>query len=181
MTCKIALCMLLASTLTAVAADFVSHHVERSGAFTLAAPIDKAFPLFEPIPEKQWAEGWDPKPVYPASGDTREGMVFLSSHEHDNDTVWTLAHFDPARHEITYVNVTPGVRVGRIDIHCSETAGSTRVDVRYSFTGLNDAGNEFVDSFSQSRFDGHMHSWQHAISYFLQTGKRVEHHAQPSL
>jgi len=172
---RIALCLLLTFPLNA--SDFVAHHIERCVGFNLAAPTDKAFPLFEPVPEKQWAQGWDPKPVYPAGGEAIEGMVFMSSHEHDNDTVWTVAHFDAARHEITYINVTSGVRLGRIDIRCSEASGGTRVDVRYSFTGLNEAGNEFVDDFSQSRFDSHMQSWQRAISYFLQTGKRFEHHA----
>jgi hypothetical protein len=178
---EVVLWILVATTLSACAGDSASHHVERSGGFTLAAPVDKAFPLFEPVPEKQWVEGWDPKPVYPANGDTVEGMVFTSSHENASDTVWTMAHFDPARHEITYVNVTAGVRLGRIDIRCSDASGSTHVDVRYSFTSLSDAGNEVVDSFSQSRFDAHMQAWQHALTYFLQTGKRFEHHAQPRL
>lgn len=180
MTWQITLFTLLVLAVSAAGAANAAdsaRHIERSGGFTLAAPMSKAFPLFEPIPEKQWAEGWEPTPVYPANGETVEGMVFTSSHTHEPDIVWTLVHYDPASHEITYVNVMPGVRLGRIDIRCSETSEGTRVNVRYSFTALS-AGNEFMDKFTQDHFDAYMQSWQHAISYFLTNGRRLQHHGQ---
>ena len=128
---KLALLGFALTSTAAIAADSALHHVERTGGFILAAPVDKAFPLFEPVPEKQWAEGWEPRPVYPGNGMTVEGMVFTSK-THDSDAVWVVTRLDSARHEIRYVNVTPGVRVGTIEIHCTQAPGGTRVDVHYT-------------------------------------------------
>src|SRR5579864_5921770 len=47
------------------AKSFVGQSVTRTGTIHLNGPIARVFPLFEPIPEKLWAPGWEPKVVYP--------------------------------------------------------------------------------------------------------------------
>jgi hypothetical protein len=38
--------------------------ISRSSTITLNAPLEKVFPLFGPIKEMEWAEGWQPEIMY---------------------------------------------------------------------------------------------------------------------
>jgi hypothetical protein len=147
----------------------------RTGTIRLDGPIEEVFPLFTPIEEKKWAAGWDPKPVWPESGEVVEGMVFTVD-EAPGRVFWVVTHYDAQRHEIAYANVLPGQTLNRIEIGCKAAGAQTECTVRYAFVGLSDEGNKFVDFHSEEAYAAKMRHWEEAINYRLKTGKTMEHH-----
>ena len=157
---------------------FKAQRVTRSAALTLPAPPERAFPLFGPIREAEWAEGWQPDLVYAASplGD-EPGAVFTTHHLNEPDTIWLVAQFDPKTCTIEYVRVTPGLRIARVTIICRPApGGATHADVTYQFTALSEEGNHSVEEFSEAHYQHMMSAWQTAISHTLATGTRLHHH-----
>lgn len=65
---------------------FEARHVQRSHTIVLNGVPEVVFPLFTPAGEKLWVDDWDPVYLYPASGETQEGMVFSTGH--DDETTY---------------------------------------------------------------------------------------------
>lgn len=147
---------------------FVGRRLVRSGRLRLAAPPGTVFPLFGPIEERRWAEGWAPTMIHPPSGEVELGAVFTVEHDGGAPSVWTIVELDPQRFRISYVRVRPDSHLARIDIACAGADdGATRADVTYTFTGLAEPGNALVDSFTEAHYTEWMRSWELAISQCL--------------
>jgi hypothetical protein len=59
---------------------FVAQHITQSHTIHLPAHLYRVFPLFEPLGEKLWAEGWDPTMLYPSTGEVAVGTIFTTHH-----------------------------------------------------------------------------------------------------
>ena len=153
---------------------FHAKAVSRTGTIRLAGAIDKVFPLFGPVREKDWAPGWDPEIVYPAGAEVAEGMVFRT-HDKSGETFWVITHFDAAGHSIAYANVTPGYIVNRIMIHCTAAgANETECSVTYAHVALSEHANNFIEHMDDKAYAAKMTHWQEAINHRLTTGKTIE-------
>src|SRR5437879_5188037 len=81
MTLKILLLLSAALPLLGLAlaqsqsAGFAAKSVTHTGTIHLESSIDRVFPLFGPVREKEWAPGWNPQIVFPAGKEVAEGMV----------------------------------------------------------------------------------------------------------
>jgi hypothetical protein len=146
---------------------FAALHVERSSAFVVALPAGRAFELFAPEGEKAWAEGWDPEYLHPGDGRLVEGMVFRTGIGGEA-TLWVATRCDRAAGTVEYVRATPGSRVAVVAVHCTPLdAARTRVSVRYSFTGLSEAGNGSIRAMDEARYAAFIDSWRAAIEAML--------------
>jgi len=134
-------------------------HVRRSHAILLDAPPDTVFPLFTPAGEKLWIREWDPQYLHPSSGETQQGMVFTTG-AGDDLTFWGLVDYDPQRYRARYARVTPASRFGFVEVACTAQGGGTRVQVTYTFTALTDAGNAFLEQFSEAAFGKMIDGWK---------------------
>lgn len=163
----------LALLCTAQAPSFVAKSVTHTATIRLQGPLDRVFPLFGPIGEKEWAPGWNPQIVYPIGPEVAEGMVFTVDDGAHGAAFWTITRYDPAAQRIAYVNVIPGFLVNRIEIACRAAGGQTDVTITYQHTALSDGGNEFVTHADDAMFEKRMAHWQHAINHLLTTGRRI--------
>jgi hypothetical protein len=146
--------------------------VSRTGMIELNAPADKAFPLFTPLLEKNWAPEWNPQIIYPANGQVQQGMVFKVSNPGEPDSVWTVLSYDPQQRRIEYLYVTPGLRLVRISIECRElTPRSSSASVTYAVTSLSRAGEAYLEGFSEAKSAERMQHWARAINGYLQKVK----------
>jgi hypothetical protein len=153
---------------------FHAKAVSHTGTIRLAGAIEKVFPLFGPVREKDWAPGWDPEIVYPAGAEVSEGMVFRT-HDKSGETFWVITHFDEAGHSIAYANVTPGYIVNRIMIHCTGAgANETECSVTYAHVALSEHANNFIEHMDDKAYAAKMAHWQEAINHRLTTGKTIE-------
>ena len=105
---------------------FKAQRVIRTSEITLHAPPEKAFPLFGPVREAEWADGWQPQIIY---ADTplaeEEGAVFTTPNPGEADTIWIITRYDPAAYHIEYARVTPGSTAVRIVIDCQAAPSSS--------------------------------------------------------
>ena len=124
---------------------FVARHIQRTQTIQLNEQPSKVFPLFEPLPEREWAEGWEPIILYPSSGEAETGAVFISQHPGEPDTIWAISAYDKAGFHITYLRVTPGLRIGFVDIQCEgHEDRTTSATISYTFTALSERGNAYI-------------------------------------
>ena len=138
----------------------------RTGRFHLAAPCQRAFPLFTALGETQWAEGWHPDLL---SGATGRGSVFRTRHPDGQTAVWIVVGYDPAAGRASYARLVEGSNMGLVDVRCTALSVSrSLVEVTYTLTGLDEQGKAFVSRFlSEHHYAAMMAQWQRALSAAL--------------
>ena len=156
--------------------SFPARRVALSQTIHLSAPSGQVFPLFEPIGEQVWAEGWEPHMLFPAEGAAQTGAVFTTGHPPEGESIWALTAYEPTRLHLAYLRVTPGLHVAFIEIQCAGAQdGTTRATVTYTLTGLSASGNDYLAHFS-ARYQEEMAAWERAINFYLAHGHALPHH-----
>lgn len=158
-------------------ANFIAQQVTQSHVIHIPATVERTFPLFEPLGEKHWAQGWNPEMLYPTSGVAQEGTVFTTQHAGEPAKIWTIIAYVKAQAHVTYVNVLPHAYTSRIDARC-EPAGAeaTSVRVTYTLTALTPHGNEYIEKFMEEHhYQAYISSWETAITYYLRHGHLLPH------
>jgi hypothetical protein len=148
-----------------------SERISNTATFTVDTTIEKAFPLFGPLREKDWAEGWNPEILYGA-GEVEEHMMFRtkSSFKDESSFLWVITQFDPEKYFIEYTVSTPN-RVWFIGVQCAAKELKTNVSVTYTYTGLNAKGNELNRIALKKMFSDNLKDWEAAINFYLKHGK----------
>ncbi len=138
-----------------------------------AAPAD-IFPLLCPVRESEWLEGWQCQVVYSRSGLAEKDCIFKTAREGEAETVWTITQHDRDRF-IEFLMVTPGSRVGRLEIEIAQTSPDTsEVHISYTFTALAEEGNLFIDAYTEDLFNQRMQWWERSMNHFLATGSLLK-------
>lgn len=138
--------------------------VHSSHVIVVDAPVEQTFMYFTPAGEELWVDGWKPNYVYPADGSTVQGMVFTTG-DGDERTIWTLADFDRAAQRSRYVRCTPASRTSIVEIRCCALdAGRTTVQVSYTLTALNAAGEQVLKDFEGEHFVAMIDGWATKIA-----------------
>ena len=151
--------------------NFKSKRVERAATIVLNAPLEKVFPLFGPIREKDWAHGWDPTIIFPADTLVSKHMVFRTSgglHGSNEPYTWTIVGYETQRSFIEY-QVTASDRLWFISISCAANGDSTAASIKYSYTGLTEEGNKKNEVAIEKMYESDLKDWETAINKYLST------------
>lgn len=144
---------------------FHALRLTRTGVIRLNAPPAVVFPLFTPEGERQWAPGWDPTSIYPASGEATCDMVFSTKHHDQSDMIWAMIAYDQEDFAVSYLRVAPTSHSARIDVRCAGAGGETTgATVSYCFTGLTEAGNAYVAQYTEAHYRAWLQGWETAIN-----------------
>jgi len=150
---------------------FKSERISRSASFTIDGPIEKVFPLFGPIREMEWAEGWNLEIIFSESPEVEEHMIFQTSGGHGGEKyTWVITQFNPELHQIEYT-VSTSERIWFIRVQCESMNAQTKATVTYTYTGLSSSGNEKNKEALAKMFSKDLADWQEAINHYLQTGE----------
>jgi len=159
--------------------SFKSKRISRTSRIMLKAPLEKVFPLFGPIKEMTWAEGWNPEIVYSENDSIEEKMVFKTkSHGHgEPNYTWTVSKYSPEQSLIEYTVFT-AERIWFITIRCRESASAqtTEAEITYTYTGLSENGNAINEKALQLMYSRDLKDWEEEINYYLETGEKLKHH-----
>ena len=155
---------------------FTSQTVRRSGEILLEGPPDEIFPLFGPVREAEWAEGWSIEALFPANGQVVEGMVFRTEFHGGRKLIWSVSLLDPSRRIIRYTTFLADDYTGQIEIRCEAAGSKTRAIVTYTWTSLGPEGEKRVAEATEQQHQHRLAQWQAAINHLRQTGKRMSHH-----
>jgi hypothetical protein len=156
---------------------FNAERISKSATITLNADIETVFPLFGPVEEKKWADGWDPVILSPASATIEKGLVFTTpaSGEGEDKYAWIVAKFQAESHIVEYVVSTPN-RIWVISIRCtSGNNASTNAAITYTYTGLNVHGNALNKRAIENMFSVNLKDWEEEINFFLKNGNTLKH------
>jgi len=156
---------------------FVAQRLTKTASILLHGPIAAVFPLFGPVEEKRWAQGWNPTILYPASGTVEEGMVFTTPahHQGETDYRWIVVRYEPDQHAITYLVSAP-TRVWSIAIRCAPARDAeTNTTITYAFTGLDEIGNALNVRTAQAIFGEDLSDWEEVINDYLSAHRALDH------
>jgi uncharacterized lipoprotein YajG len=161
--------MLAGTGVQASAQDFKAEQYVQSASIELKGNIEQVFPLFTPLGEKKWAEGWNPNLIFPSSGEMQEGLIFQTpDHVHGAPRMtWVVSRYSVRDHQIQYI-ISSAVRVAIISVTCT-TSGkdSTNATISYSLTGLSAEGNELSHHLIGKIFATNLKDWETAINSYL--------------
>lgn len=156
----------------AVDGPFRAEEASPTAVIDLPAPAGEAFPLFGPIRETEWEEGFNPTILSSGSDPVREGCVFKTTHAQRGETIWMLIVYDPRERRVEYVRVTPTSDLARIRIQLSSSADrESRAEITYAFTALTEEGNDYVRRFTPEHYCDWIAGWGKAIRHYLSTGE----------
>jgi hypothetical protein len=153
---------------------FEAERVSKTASFVVGGKVEDVFPLFGPIREKDWAEGWNPEIIYNKDAVVAQHMIFRTKAETNEDFYnWAVTTFQPTNYVIEYT-VSTSNRIWFIQVKCKGEANATKVTVTYTYTGLNHIGNELNRAALKNMFADDLKDWQQAINYYLHNGKMLK-------
>ena len=160
----------------ALPADFVAERITRSASLVINGNIhDDVFPLFEPVREREWAEGWEPEIIYSENDRVEEHMIFQTPGlPGEGKYTWVITQFNPQRHLIEYMASSTG-RIWFVRVLCEEEEDKTIATVSYTYTGLTEEGNLRNQQALEKMFKHNLKDWEEAINHYLKTGKQLSH------
>jgi hypothetical protein len=161
--------VLLVTEIQGKAQDFKAEQCVQSASIELNGNIDRVFPLFTALGEKNWAEDWNPDLVFPSSGEMQEGLIFQTpDHVHGAPSLtWVVSRYNVSSHQIQYI-VTSSIRVTVISVTCTISGtNNTIATISYKLTGLNPEGNELSHHLIGKIFATNLKDWQTAINNYL--------------
>jgi hypothetical protein len=173
---KIKLILVMVTMTTAsLAQAFKAERIQKSATFVVNATVEKAFPLFGPIREKEWAAGWEPQIIYSTNPEIEEHMIFKTTAKHHDESeyTWVVTQFKPKEFFIEYT-VSTSNRIWFISVKCEPAGKETKVAVTYTYTGLNEQGNQLNKSALEKMYAENLKDWEEAINYYLSTGNQKQ-------
>lgn len=152
--------------------------VEKASVIRLDAPLAQAFALFGPLREREWAEGWNPEVIWPASESIQERMVFVvrSPHGHDHDSTWLISRYDADGGLLEYTVFSPE-SVHSILIRCRAVEGgrATEAEIAYRYVGTSEKSRAHNVRALETIYHRDLKDWEEAINHYLRTGQRIAH------
>lgn len=135
----------------------------------ILVPLDPAdaFPLFTPLGERRWVDGWHPRFPGGSDDDTAPGTVFETD-AHGRRTTWIVTASDRPR-RIAYALVARDDRAGTVSLALDARDAGTRVEVEYVLTALAPAADSELGRFADEYVD-YLQSWERAIVEHLRGG-----------
>ncbi len=86
-------------------------------------------------------------------------------------TIWVTAIHDPVARRVGFVRVTPDSHVSRMDLSVAdEGSGHASVTVRYSFTALNERGENVIAHLAAGGLADRAARLGRALDHFVRTG-----------
>jgi len=157
--------------------NFKAERISKTATIILNGNIKDVFLLFDAFEERKWESDWDLILIYPDTEVIDEGTTFKTEgREHgEGEFLWIVSKFQPENYLIQYLVSTPN-RYWTITVKCKPLENNkTKAEVTYSFTGLNEKGNEINKSSLERMYAHNLKDWEEAINYYLKYGKALTH------
>ena len=154
--------------------DFKAKRVERYYIQTINAALAKVHSLICPVKEAEWLDGWDYDLIFSHSGFAEKGCVFTSRSAGEKDSIWLITQRDDAAFKTVFARITPESRVAEVTVRIEDGGEQTsRVHITYTITALNEAGNRFIENFTEENFVKDMKFWEATMNHYLATGSAL--------
>jgi hypothetical protein len=128
--------------------------------------VHTVFPLFGPVREMEWAEGWNPEIIYSKDPLIEEGMIFRTKGDQE-DCIWVLTTYSPDTYLVVYT-VHTSTRVWFIRVECKPSGDRTSATVTYTYTAITEEAIEQNGAALTKMFEFDLKDWEEAINIYLQ-------------
>lgn len=154
--------------------NFKAKRVTRNYVQAIQAPPSVVHSLICPVKEAEWLDGWDYHLIFSDSGLAEKGCVFTSKSAGEKDTIWLITKRDDATCETNFARITPDSRVAEVTVRAEDSGRqASRVHITYTITALTEAGNRFIENFTEDNFVKDMKFWEATMNHYLETGKAL--------
>lgn len=100
--------------------------------------------------------------------------MFSTSNRGEKDTVWVVTRHEAEAGRVEFARFTPGSRTCLLKIAVSALgADRSHVDVSYAYTPLGEAGNRFLEGWTEEAFLEAVVFWKRWMNHFLRTGGKL--------
>lgn len=155
--------------------SFRAKRIAQTYTWEVPAPPDQVFPLLCPVREYEWIPGWSCDLIYSESGRAEQDCIFRTTFAGEGEEVWVITRHEPDARRFEVVRFIEGSRVVRVDVSLSAPApDSTTLVWTQTITALDDAGNAYIDSFSEEAQRARMGLLGKMLGHFCDTGKMLE-------
>ena len=147
-----------------------SSSLSYTATFEINQAVEVLFPLFSPEGEKRWVPGWDYENIM-GTLQLREDYVFLTKgHDHAAaEAVWIVKSYDTQARRVQYYKIEPKEKVGIVSVSCTPLGPqSVRVAVTYTYVGLSDSGNHFIENFSRAAYEEFIGEWKTLLEAYFE-------------
>ncbi len=142
---------------------------------TIKASPGVVFPLLCPVREAEWLNGWKYEMIHSESGLAEEGSIFSTPGDGEKDTVWIISQHDQESYLIEFIRFTPDSRICVLKVAVTPKGETTsNVDISYTYTGITEKGNGWIDNFTEDTFLDAVKFWESSMNYFLETGEKYQ-------
>ena len=151
---------------------YKSKIISKTAKIYINESIEKVFPLFSPLGEKKWIADWDPKFIYPTTGEFEENLIFRTDSTNDQEDIfnWVITKLLKDEYLVIYTVFTVN-RIWTIRVKCfKESDQLTMVEITYIYTGLNELGHKLNKFALDEMFKDGLKDWEKAINTYLETG-----------
>ena len=145
----------------------IKHHVMQ-----IAASPAVVFPLVCPVREADWIDGWSCEMLHSESGLAELGCVFKTNRAPENEAFWIMTRCDSPR-EAEYVRFVTGKMFVVLRFQLAATEYGTAMEVTYSFTGVTEAGNAFVETVVPQYIELALNHLEASLNHFVKTGQKL--------
>lgn len=139
-------------------------------AFAISQPARAVFALLSPEGERLWVPGWQYENIMGTTA-LHEDYVFLT-HGHDHaaqEAIWIVKRYDPDALQVQYYKIEPDEKLGIVAVGCDTlNRRSTRVTVTYTYIGLSDSGNRFIEGFTRSAYKEFIGQWKSLLDAYFE-------------
>lgn len=150
---------------------FRANRVVKEFSQTVSAPAHEVFPLLCPVREYDWIDGWQSEIIYSNSGVAENNCIFRTGATERGEELWVVSRYDPENLAIEFTTFNLKGLIFKLDIALERHDGpSTTVRFRHTFTGLTEAGNEFVKKYAETRYPAIMGFLGESLDHFCRTG-----------
>lgn len=138
---------------------------------TLAGTPAEIFPLYCPVKEALWCEGWNPVVVYSESGVVERDCVFITE-DGEAQAAWYVTEYDFANGLVEMIKHTSGKTFVKLNIVLAAVSEeASQATITYSQTALSEAGDKALEAFTAENYTTTMQAWEKAMNHYLRTGE----------
>jgi hypothetical protein len=149
------------------------NRVEYTYAQSIEGPIEQVFPLYCPVKESLWIDGWSTKAVYSKSGFIEANCVFITEgHGDGNDAIWYVTEYDTTAKHIEMLMTLPETVIMKLVIDVEALSeNTTQTTVTRSLTSIGKSGDYIIENYTKEEFEKSMGKWEKAMNHYLKTGE----------
>lgn len=134
----------------------------------VSAPAAVVFPLLCPVREHDWIEGWSAQTLYSESGVAEKNGVFLARYPDHSEALFFVTRHDAQAGAVEFVVLRPGLYVEKLDLALTDHGdGTTTVGWTRTYTGLTEAGNQYIQRHVDQDFETRMQGLHRSLQSYL--------------